>query len=463
MISAIQNFLERFPNKFSSLLPEVIVAFGLVCILFLGLFRLKNYIFIALAVAILLGAIVAGTQVSTSDFLYFRILVLANTLACILFFADSPLFKKSIVESIFLFLSSALGLNMMMLADDLLSLFVALELSAIASYIWVVLSWQKNSFEGTIKYLLFGVFASAIMLYGISWLYGLSGSINLQISSWKIPVSQIHYVAIFMMLSGLLMKISAVPYHIWTPDAYQIAPTPVVAFLATASKTAGIIAIAKIVKAYQMVFPDITLIIAFIAILSIFWGNLVAFWQKNLKRMLAYSSIANAGYLLIGTLNENYQNVLLFFLVVYSIANILILLIAEYYEHNHQFTDLEHFAGIGKTNTEIAATVLLGFVALAGLPPTAGFTAKLLIFSSLWDYYEATQQKLFLIWFILGLLNTFVALFYYLKIPYFAFFKQQEKNLQAKQKNYYFFVSITLLVILLVVLFVKPLLMTQNP
>ncbi|MFN3316922.1 MAG: proton-conducting transporter membrane subunit, partial [Raineya sp.] len=240
------------------LLPEVLIAVGLLVILILGLFRIKNTFLVGVYVLILVVAI--GTSFFLTEeamFLPFRRLVLVSALASVLFFIYSPIFRSEHTsETLFLLLASVLGLNVMMLAEDLLSLFIALELAAIASYILVILSWKKQSTEGAIKYLLFGVFASAIMLYGISWVYGLSGSTDWQGVSWKIPISFWHYASIFMMLAGLLMKISAVPYHIWTPDVYQIAPTPVVAFLATASKIAGIVAMLKIIKAYEPVFPD---------------------------------------------------------------------------------------------------------------------------------------------------------------------------------------------------------------
>lgn len=458
MISAIQNFLERFPDKFGSFLPEVIIALGLSLLLFLSLFRLKRTILIGLYLATLLGAMGASWGLpEAAVFIPFRNLVCACALASVVFFYNSPLFQsKYTAESLFLLLASSLGLNMMMLSEDLLSLFVALELSAIASYILVILSWQKNSLEGAMKYLLFGVFASAVMLYGISWIYGLSGNTYLATTTWKVPVSLIHYFAIFMTLAGLLMKISAVPYHIWTPDAYQIAPTPVVAFLATASKIAGIVAILKVVNAYAPILPNITQIVALISIISIILGNLIAFWQKNLKRMLAYSSVANAGYLLIGAVNPSYQDILFFFLLVYSIANVLIFAIAEYYEQNYQFTNLEHFAGIGKTSPLMSISLLIGFVSLAGLPPTAGFTAKLLIFSMLWGNFETSKQVTFVIWLLIGLLNTIIALFYYLKMPYFAFFRNTEQTHSTKHQNYYFLASIILLAALLIILFIKP-------
>ena len=457
MTSSIQHFLEQFFPKFNLLLPEVLVALGLLVILILGFFRLKSTIFIGFYSLILIGAIGLGFYLPKAAlFLPFRNLVFLMALANVYFFKDASIFQsKHISESLFLLLASVLGLNMMMLAEDWLSLFVALELAAIASYVLVILSWNKQSLEGTMKYLLFGVFASAFMLYGISWLYGLSGSTSLQAISWKIPIGYLHYIAIFMALAGLLMKVSAIPFHIWTPDAYQIAPTPVVSFLATASKIAGIIAILKIVQAYESIFPDITQIIAFIAIISIIWGNLVAFWQKNLKRMLAYSSIANVGYLLIGVLNPNYQNILFFYLLVYSIANILIFTIAEYYEQKHHYTDLEHFSGISKVNPTMAISLLIGFISLAGLPPTAGFSAKLLIFSTLWESFEANKQIVFLVWLIVGLLNTVIALFYYIKMPYFAFFRNTKGTHITPIPNY-LLICISLLGALLIWFFLQP-------
>ncbi len=457
MISSIQSFLEQFLKKSYLLLPEACIALGIVILLVLGFFKLKNLLLIFLYVFILIGALaISFFLTDEAIFLPFRRLVLLTALGSLIFFIGSPLFRsENTTESLFLLLASTLGLNMMMLAEDLLSLFVALELAAISFYILVILAWKPNSTEGAMKYLLFGVFASALMLYGISWVYGLAGTIDLKPLSWKFSLGFLQYMALFLMLAGLLMKISAVPYHIWTPDAYQIAPTPVVAFLITASKIAGIVAILKIVKAYEPIFPNITQIIAWIAIISIILGNLVAFWQKNLKRMLAYSSIANAGYLLIGAVQTNTQNALFFFLLVYSLANMLVLAIAEYYEQKYQYTDLEHFSGLGKASPAIAVALLIGFISLVGLPPTAGFTAKLFIFSTLWEKFEITKQTTLLIWLFVGLLNTIVALFYYLKVPYFAFFRNP-KDAQASKFPAFLLIGTSLLAALLIWFFIQP-------
>lgn len=457
MISSIQSFLDQFLKKSYLLLPEACVALGLVILLFLGFFKLKNFFLVFFFVLVIIGAL--GISFFLTDeamFLPFRRMVLLTALGSVIFFKEAPLFRsENTTESLFLLLASTLGLNMMMLAEDLLSLFVALELAAISSYILVILAWKSKSTEGAMKYLLFGVFASALMLYGVSWVYGLAGSIELKPLAWKFSLGFLQYMALFLMLAGLLMKISAVPYHIWTPDAYQIAPTPVVAFLITASKIAGIVAILKIVKAYEPIFPDITQIVAWIAIISIILGNFVAFWQKNLKRMLAYSAIANAGYLLIGAVQTNTQNALFFFLFAYSLANMLILAIAEYYEQKYQYTNLEDFSGLGKTSPAIAVALLIGFVSLVGLPPTAGFTAKLFLFSTLWEKFEITKQTTLLIWLLVGLLNTIVALFYYLKVPYFAFFRNQ-KDVQASKFPAFLLIATSLLVALLIWFFIRP-------
>lgn len=345
----------------------------------------------------------------------------------------------------------------MIAANDWVTFFVALELSAIASYILVIISWKPESYEGAIKYLLMGLLASAVMIYGVSWLYGFFGSFE-----WQTP-TKIHfnsqillYVAILMAIAGVLMKISVVPWHIWTPDAYQAAPTPVVAFLATAPKVAGLLALYKILKAYQPLVEKLDEMICFLAIISIVWGNFVALWQKNFKRMLAYSSIAHAGYLLIGVAvgNQFSLEALSFYLLVYIVANYLLFYLADYYENQYQIFHLEDFKGLGHSDIQPAIWLFVALLSLAGLPPTAGFTAKMLIFSTLWENYEATQSVGYLIWLMVGLLNTVIGLFYYLKIPYYAYLKENAERNKIPESS--LMLAGILSVLLLITLFFFP-------
>ncbi|PKQ67059.1 NADH-quinone oxidoreductase subunit N [Raineya orbicola] len=470
MENLLNNFIESFWQKFPFLLPEISITIGLNLLLLISLFEKKwqNKIWFAsllegLYALILLVSMYLTYQMPQETFFpAFRQMILLSTLLVAIFFPKPAQIAQNKVlgEYYFLLLAASLGLMLMLKSQEWLSLLISLELSAVALYVLVVLSWQKNSLEGSLKYLLFGIMASAIMIYGISWLYGLQGRVlSFENIFWKISNSQLTYVAFILVLSGFLLKISAFPWHIWTPDAYQIAPTSVTAFLATAPKIASTAVLYKISLAYEPVLPVLPQVFFLIAVASILVGNLVAFWQKNLKRMLAYSSVANAGFLLIATnlYKSNDEKIFLFFLLVYVLANFLLFALAEHYETKHQIIEIQAFEGLGQKDTFLMIAMFVGFLTLAGLPPTAGFTAKMLLFSLLWEKYQSSQESFLLIWLVIGLLATFLALFYYLKIPFLAFFRPS-KNFQ-RQKNLRLYLLVSLLLLLLLLLFFRPFLL----
>ncbi len=470
MESLLNSFIESFSKKLPFLLPEISIAIGLNLLLLLSLFEKKyqNKIwFVSLLegfyVFILLIALYLAYQMPQEFFFpaFRQLILLSALLVAVLFPKPMQIIKNKVLgEYYFLLLSASLGLMLMLTSEEWLTLLISLELSAVALYVMVVLSWQKNSLEGSMKYLLFGIMASAIMIYGISWLYGLQGgALSFENIFWKINNIKLAYVAFILVLSGFLLKISAFPWHIWTPDAYQIAPTSVTAFLATTPKIAGTAVLYKVSLAYKPILPALPQIFFVVALASIFVGNLVAFWQKNLKRMLAYSSVANAGFLLIATNlhQRNDEKILLFFLLVYVLANFLLFALAEHYETKHQIAEIQAFEGLGQKDPFLMIAMFVGFLTLAGLPPTAGFTAKFLLFSLLWEKYQNSQESVLLVWLVLGLLATFLALFYYLKIPFFAFFRTS-KNFQ-KQKNLHLYCSVSLLLLLILLLFFRPFLL----
>lgn len=461
MYAQIQSFLENIFKQTNSILPELVLVLGLVVLLILAILKKKNTLFNTIVYgAILTLSIVVSFYVplANSNFIEFKRLILMSALLIPIVFPKPSFLEKNTehAEWLFLMLASSLGLLMMIASTDWVTLFVALELAAIASYILVILSWKKESYEGAIKYLLFGVLSSAIMMYGVSWLYGFTGTFSLEsLLTIHFKNDILLYVAFFMAIAGLLMKISAVPWHIWTPDAYQIAPVPVVAFLSVAPKIAGLIALYKVIQAYSNLVSEIELIVGVVAIISIIWGNLVAFWQKNIRRMLAYSTIAQIGYMLIGTVMGSIAlETLWFYLLVYILANLLVFALVEYYEKQYQFTEITDFKGIGQQDIWGMATMAVGLITLAGLPPTAGFMSKLLIFSTLWENYNAKTSEINLWWLMIGLINTVVGLFYYLKIPYYAFLKGKEKEILPIPK-YLMWLCITIS-FLLILLFFKP-------
>jgi NADH-quinone oxidoreductase subunit N len=262
-----------------------------------------------------------------------------------------------------------------------------------------------------------------------------------------------------MVLGGLLFKIAAVPMHIWSPDVYEAAPVPVIAFFSVVPKLAGVAILFHFVSVLQSVENNVydwRLILAGLSFLTMTVGNFAALLQKNPKRMMAYSSIAQTGFLLAGMSSLIPASVpfILFYSTVYLLMNFLVFLYIQYFER-HGIVSIEGYSGVGKIVVWPSVFCLVGLIALTGLPPTAGFTGKLFIFSSLWQSYTVTSQTFLLGLMIFGLLNTVVSLFFYLKIPYYAFLKAGEPL--KKQNNLTFENLLGLILVLLVlVLFFQP-------
>ena len=372
--------------------------------------------------------------------------------------------KNFVGEFYALFISMVLGLCLMTMSVNLLMIYLSIEIVSIASYVLTSIEKSKKSLEGGLKYILFGATSSAVMLYGMSLLYGMTGTLDITSPDFSRGLAQIDNlastVAIILTISGFLFKISAAPFHIWTPDVYESAPTPVVAFFSVAPKIAGFLVAIRFYSALPNSLQNIT---AVLALASITFGNFSALWQTNAKRMLAYSTIAHTGFVLIGlvTMSQLGMNAIVFYLVIMLFTNLAAFLLIDFVnpvnsEHQtsnnkYQTTSIEQqFRGIGRVNPFYGIMMLMVMISLAGLPPTAGFMAKLNIFTALWESYQTTHESIMLWLFIFGLLNTAVSLFFYLKIPFMMFFKEPLENqhfeLNAKQ---YFLVIILVLPILI--------------
>lgn len=355
-----------------------------------------------------------------------------------------------------------LGLNVMCMASNMILLYMAIELVSISCYILVSVENTKKSAEAGLKYLLFGAVTSALMLYGISWYYGLTGTMN-----WsEIPIENNAIISIVLLLlsAGALFKLSLFPFHLWTPDVYEGAPAPVTALLSIAPKGAGVILLANIlhhiypsllseVTSFDWVLKGVVLLIA----LTITIGNWSALSQLSARRMLAYSSIAHAGFLMIGLLNAQIEvaPIVYFYLTIYLLMNMAAFLMVDYLAKSIGNENIASFKGLGLQHPYMGILLLILMISLAGLPPTLGFYGKLFIFSNLYESYLLTQDYWLLSLLIFGLFNTVISMFYYLKIPYNLFFKTSEKDIVVDKKNrFYFYFSI--LVIPLILVFFMP-------
>ncbi|MEQ6118983.1 NADH-quinone oxidoreductase subunit N [Reichenbachiella sp. MALMAid0571] len=452
------------------LLPELCLVSGALVILILELvlkkdtWKLKtglSVVFIALAFGslfivessgLLFGSVLIADELSFT----FQVIFLFTFLISMIFPSQKWELRK-MGEYHFLIFCLVLGAFLMVKSKNLLIFYLALELISISSYILTSIGFNKKGFEAGIKYLLFGALASGVMLYGMSLLYGLSGSLDLLVILSGQMDGQLHLIAVFLLVVGVLFKLSLVPMHIWTPDVYEAAPVSVVAVFSVIPKLAALVFLFRTVSfiSDDSVQIMVVQIISWLAVISMFIGNLGAIWQNNAKRMMAYSSIAHAGFLVIGVIVQSefgLQSVI-FYSVVYSLMNLGVFYLIACMEKNdlYQITD---YRGVGKIIPVVGISMVVFMISLTGLPPTGGFSAKFLLFSALWSTYE-TSQLSFLLWlFIFGLINTVIALFYYLKIPYMSIFKTQIKqsvpNITLKNK-----IVLALISFLILVLFFK--------
>jgi NADH-quinone oxidoreductase subunit N len=310
---------------------------------------------------------------------------------------------------------TTLGMNLMAASADLIMLYLAIESTSIPLYVLAgFLKGDEKSTESGLKYFLFGAMTSAVMLYGFSLLYGFTGETNLyrlamamqsgQLSPW------ILVGIVVLILVGFGFKVSIVPFHFWSPDVYEGAPTPITAFISTASKAAGF---AVLVRVMLAAFPALgsywTAVLAALAAVTMTLGNLLAIPQRNIKRLLAYSSIAHAGYALIGlvALSSFGAASLVFYLIAYVVTNLAAFAVVILFARSAGSEEIEDYAGLSRRSPGLALVMLVAFLSLAGMPPLAGFAAKFYVF--------AAAVKSGLIWLaFVGVLNAIIGLYYYL-------------------------------------------------
>ena len=316
-----------------------------------------------------------------------------------------------------LLLASTLGMILMASAADIIMLFLAIETTTIPLYILAGFFVRDDkSTESGFKYLLFGAMTSAISLYGFSLLFGFSGQTNMYaiaqgLQAGTVPTYSV-LVAMLLILVGFGFKISVAPLQFWAPDVYEGAPTPVAGFLSTASKAAGFIVLMRF---FVVVFPGIeqywTVIIAVLAAVTMTVGNLLALAQRNIKRLLAYSSIAHAGYALVGVVavSELGVNSVVFYLGAYLLTNLAAFGAAAAYYRVVGSDDIAAYAGLSRRKPSLAIVMLIAFLSLAGMPPFVGFVSKVVVF--------AAAVEAGYVWLVVvGVLNSIVGLYYYLKV-----------------------------------------------
>lgn len=378
---------------------------------------------VVLVLAVLLALPTVGTPIFGSvlrnDMLafVFRLLVVFAALVVALISVDAPAIGKQ-GEYYLVLLTGALGMNMMALSNDLIVLYLAIETTSIAMYALTGYMRQSDrSAEAAIKYFLYGAFASTVMLYGFSLLYGFTGTTSLQVLSFGMaalatPIVAVGLAFVFVFV-GLAFKVSIFPFHFWAPDVYEGAPTPITAFLSVASKAAGFVVLLRVLST---VFPGLAEywvpLIAVVAAFTMTIGNLLALAQKNLKRLLAYSSIAQAGYMLLGVAANTGEGTaaVVYYLGMYTLTNLAAFAVIVLVSRVVDGDDIADFAGLSRRAPGLALVMLVTILSLGGIPPFAGFFGKFYLF------VVALQQPA-LVWLVIvALINAIISLYYYLVV-----------------------------------------------
>ncbi len=324
----------------------------------------------------------------------------------------------------FIFLSTAtLGMIMLPSSANLLTLYVSMELSSYSLYLLTALRKDRKNAESSVKYLIFGAVTSGVFLWGLSFVLGITGSASFQDIAAKAAIlsSQPAFVlGIVLMLSAFLFKLSAFPFHFWAPDVYESSATPITNFIATSSKAAAVAILVRFLLQVN-VTPALVTLLSLFAFISMTLGNTVALVQQDVKRLLAYSSIAQAGYLLVGLLSgtpEGYSSSF-FYATAYLLMNtgFFVVTMAVAKSVHHDNPQITHFDGLAERSPFLALILLLSLLSLAGIPPLVGFTGKWILFSAAME-----QGHWFLV--LWAVLNSVVSLFYYLTIVKHAYLEK---------------------------------------
>ena len=323
-----------------------------------------------------------------------------------------------------LMMYAATGLSIMVSAQDLMTVYLGIELSSLSAYVLAAMRRDNlRASEAGLKYFILGALSSVILLYGMSMVYGYTGGTSFEAVAAGIggDASFGLIIGLVFLIAGLAFKISAAPFHMWTPDVYQGAPTPITAFLATASKMG---AFALIIRVMLEPFADITAewrqIVILLAIVSMVWGSLAAIWQSNIKRMMAYSSIGHMGFALVGVAAGSEAGVAgcLVYLATYVVMNLgAFALILSMKRGGQPVETISDLAGLSRDRLPMALALLVVFFSMAGIPPLAGFFGKFLVFT-------AAVEAGFWWLAIIGLVTSVLSAFYYIRVIKVAFFDE---------------------------------------
>jgi NADH-quinone oxidoreductase subunit N len=417
LVLSLAAFVDKAKEEFLAFLTLISVAVTMALVLFLSGYSGRG------------GSILSGMFVLDNFAVFFKLLMLTSialtVLASVRFVGSSP-YPGGEYYALLLF--TGVGMLFMVSGDNLISIYVALELMALSSYILAgYFKGEIKSTEAALKYFILGAFSSGVLLYGLSLVYGVAGEMGLPELAKLLATqekSNLLLVGILLILAGLLFKIAAVPFHVWTPDVYEGSPTPVTAFFSVGPKLAAYAVLGRI---FYVAFPkfhaDWGLIVALVSAATMVFGNLAALLQANVKRMLAYSSIAHAGYALLGVVGFRTEFGLwgvLVYLLAYTFMNFGVFALVVFLEtKGYAAEQVSDFNGLAKRNMAAAVMMLVFLLSLAGIPPTAGFIGKYYLFTA--------AMKAGYAWLaVLAVLMSAVSVFYYFRIAAAMFFSEAE-------------------------------------
>ena len=452
------------------IIPEIFISLAIMFLLILGVFKKNssNLIhYLAIGVLLITGMLIinnpldinislfSGSYIIDNLSSFMKILtVLGSAIVISISRKYLKLFKIFLIEYPILILCSILGMMVMISSNDLIVFYVGLELQSLALYVLASFNRdQLKSSEAGLKYFVLSALSSGLLLYGCSLIYGFSGSTNFNIISNTMNPSNYGLTfGIVFILVGLAFKISAVPFHMWAPDVYEGSPTSVTLFFAIVPKVAALTVFIRFLYVpFINMFEQWQTIIIFLSIASMIFGAVAAIGQTNLKRLVAYSSIGHIGYTLAGLTvgtNEGIQSSIVY-ITIYIVMNIGLFSCLFMMKRNNQyFEKIEDLSGLSKNHPMLSLSLLVILFSLAGIPPLAGFFAKLYIFKAVIE-----QSMYFLA--IVGLLSTVIAAFYYLRIIKVIYF-DQEKEKYDTDHSIWLKISITFSTLLILFYFIYP-------
>ena len=431
------------------LFPEIFLSISTLILLLIGLFQKENsfryisnlsvvvLIFISFLILFENGFSINNYEYffTNSSFIkYFKFLVILGSAATIIisknFFIES---KLSSFEIPILILFSSLGMMVLISSNDLISMYLGIELQSLALYVVAAIKRDSlQSSESGVKYFVLGALSSGILLYGCSLIYGFAGSTNFdEIQNNLSSLNNLNLGLIFglvFVLTGLAFKVSAVPFHMWSPDVYEGAPTSITAFFAIVPKVAAIALIYRFcLEPFGNFYSEWSQIIIFLSIASMFLGAIAAISQTNIKRLLAYSSIGHVGYVLVGLASANISGIkgVIIYMTIYVIMNIAVFSIILSLKIRSKYIDqINELSGLSKDKPMVALSLAIVMLSMAGIPPFAGFFGKFYIFIA------ALNADLILLA-VLGVLSSVISAFYYLRIIKVMYFDENEEfNIQ---------------------------------